>query len=135
MWTTDLRKGFTLVETILASVIFCGAVLALGAISTRALGQSKLNRQYEIAASLADQQLTLIDYMGVEDFILAGQTEGWLQGPDQQYQWVVATQSESIDNLYTVQVTIAWVYRQRVYSMSVQTRLNGTGSTVELVGL
>ncbi len=135
MRTTDLRKGVTLVETILASVILCRAGRAPGAISTRALGQSNLNRQYETAASLADQQLAMIDYMGVEDFILAGQTEGWYQGPNQQYRWVVATRSEGIDSLYTVQVTIAWVGSRRVHSVSVQTRLNGTGGTVELVGL
>jgi len=48
--------GFTLVETITASVILCGAVLAVGAISTRSLGETRLNRQYEVAAALADRQ-------------------------------------------------------------------------------
>jgi len=129
------NKGFTLVETILASVIFCGAVLALGTISTRALSQSKLNRQYETASSLADQQLSLIDYIGVEDFILSGETEGWYEVPDQRYRWQVVTQSLGIDNLYLVNVTVGWVDRSRVHSVSVETRLNGRGVVLELAGL
>ena len=93
-------KGFTLVETILASVILCGAVLAVGAISTRSLGGAKLNRQYEVAAALVDRQLCLIDYIGV-------------------------------DNLYLVYLTVSWVESNRLYSISVDTRLNGTRAVLE----
>jgi hypothetical protein len=30
---------------------------------------TRLNRQYETAATLLDRQLTMIDYLGVEEFI------------------------------------------------------------------
>ena len=138
-------SGFTLVETILASVILCGAVLALGAISTRSLGQTKLNRQYEVAAALADRQLTLIDYIGVEDFIELGQTEGEFGAGDAfsntsqneksnvgpRYRWEAVTEYRDIDNLYKVNITVSWVERNRRHSVSVDTMLNGKGMLVE----
>ena len=47
------ETGFTLIETVLASIVLCAAVLALGAISTRSLSQAKLNRQFETAIACA----------------------------------------------------------------------------------
>lgn len=67
--------GFTLVETIAANVILCGAVVTLGAIGTVCLTQTKLNSQYETAANLADRQLSLIDYIGIDTFVQQGQFE------------------------------------------------------------
>ena len=116
----------------MATVVFCGAVLALGAVSTRSLSQTKLNRQYETAASLADRQLTLIDYMGIEDFIEQGETEGVSEGPDQSYYWRVTVGTMVIDSLYEVNMTVVWDDRNRTHSVSVVTRLNGTGQLIEV---
>ena len=123
--------GFTLVETITASVILCGAVLAVGAISTRSLGETRLNRQYEVAAALADRQLTMIDYVGVEEFIELGRMEDDFEEPEPGYHWKVVTESQAIDNLYLVNITVSWVERNRPYSISVDTMLNGTGMFVD----
>lgn len=121
------RTGFTLVEVILASVILCGAILALGAVGTRSLSATRLNRQYEVAAALANKQLTYIDYVGVQDFIETGQMEGVFEKFEPGYYWRVVTKYEGIDNLYEVNITVSWVERNRVYSVCVDTRLNGTG--------
>ena len=126
------KRGFTLVETITASVILCGAVLAVGAISTRALGETRLNRQYEVAAALADKRLTMIDYVGVDSFIESGQMEGEFEEFEPGYRWEVVTESQAIDNLYLVNITVSWVERNRPYSISVDTMLNGTGMLVEI---
>ena len=121
------RTGFTLVETIAASVILCIAVLALGAVGSRSLSSMRLNRQYEVAASLADKQLTYIDYIGVEDFIETGEMEGQFKGFEQTYYWMAATAYEGTDNLYEVTVTVSWFEAPRLRSVSVDTMLNGTG--------
>jgi len=121
------RTGFTLVETIAASIILCIAVLALGAIGSRSLGSTKLNREYEMAATLADKQLTYIDYVGVEEFIETGTVEGqFKKGSGSTYFWRAATAYEGTDNLYQVTVTVNWFNRKRLYSVSVDTMLNGT---------
>jgi Tfp pilus assembly protein PilV len=123
----NVERGFTLVETILASVILCGAVLTLGAIGTRCLGQTRLNRQYEVAATLLDKQLTMIDYVGIEEFIELGQMEGEFEEFEPGYHWKVVTASQEIDNLYLVRITVSWVERKRPYSVSVDTMFNGKG--------
>jgi hypothetical protein len=124
------RSGFTLVEVILASIILCGTVLALGAISTRSMGQTRLNRQYEIAAALADKQLTMIDYIGVDYFIELGQRSGEFDEYDPPYTWQVGTEYLEIDELYKATVTIGWVDAGRPYSIAIETRLEGATTLV-----
>ena len=123
-------SGFTLLETILATVILCGSVLALGAISTRTLGNTKLNRRYEAAMALIDKQLTVIDSIGIEQFIESGQTEGVFEEIEPAYYWKVETALLDIDDLYRVRLTVSWIERNRPYSISVDTRFNGTGQLV-----
>jgi len=125
-------RGFNLVETVVASVILSGAVLTVGAISTRALTGTRLNRQYEIAASLIDKQLSLIDYMGIDEFIDLGQMEGDFTDFEPGYHWQASVEYQEIDNLYLVTITVSWLERNRPYSMTVQTRLNGEGTILEV---
>jgi len=120
------NKGFNLVETIVASVVLSGAVLTMAAVSTRALSGARLNRQYEVAASLIDRQLHLIDYMGIDQFIDQGQMEGTFEEIEPGYHWQVVTEYQDIDNLYLVNITVSWVEHNRTYSISVDTMLDGT---------
>jgi len=124
------RRGFTLIEAILASVILCGSVLVVGAIATRSLSQTKLNRQYEVATALVDKQLTLIDYIGIEDFIELGRMEGTVEEFEPGYRWKVVTESQGTDNLYKVNITISWIERKRLHSVSVDTMFNGKGMLI-----
>ena len=78
--TSNFRPGFNLVETLAATMILSGAVLTLGAISTNALTNTRLHRHYEQAASVIDQQLSLIDFVGIDQFIEAGQMDGVTEG-------------------------------------------------------
>ena len=119
------RGGFTLVETILAAVILCAAALSLGAISGKSLSSTMLNRQYETAATLADRQLALIDYVGVEEFIDAGITDGQFEHFKPTYNWQVQTEYLEIDNLYQIELTVSWSQFSRPHSITVATRMNG----------
>ena len=106
-------------------------VLTFGALSSRALSETRLNRNYEAALLLADKQLTLVDYMGVESFVEMGRSDGTFKGPDQVYYWQIKSGSLDIDYLYTVRVTVSWSYRNRPYSVSLDTRINGLGLLIE----
>ena len=128
MYSKKTNNGFTLVEIILASIILSMAALALGAISTRSLSQARLSRQYDVAMACVNRQLTMIDYIGIKDFIEMGNMEGEFEGLEPVYRWKVATGSMGIDNLYLVNITVSWTERGRLYSVSVDTRLNGTGT-------
>ncbi len=125
------KKGFTLVETVTASAILCGAVLTLVAITTRSLTSTRLNRQYEIAASIIERQLSLLDYIGIDEFIELGRAEGVVEDFEPGYHWEVSTEYQGIDSLYLVTITVTWLERNRPYSVSVQTRLNGMSTYVE----
>jgi type II secretory pathway pseudopilin PulG len=119
------NTGFTLVETVVASAILCGTVLVVGAISTRAVSGTRLNRQYEMAALVADRQLRLIDYVGIDKFIEAGQMEGVFEQFEPGYYWRVTTESQDIDSLYLVTITVSWAEQNHPYSITVGTMLDG----------
>ncbi len=123
--------GFNLVETLVASIILSGAVLTLGAISTNALTNTRLNRHYELAASLVERQLTLIDFVGIDEFVEAGQMEGLFEEFEPGYRWEVTTAYEGTDSLYVVTITVSWMEGKRPYHMTVQTMLNGTSLVID----
>lgn len=104
--------------------------MTLGAISTGSLSKINLDRQYELAASIADRQLTMIDYVGVEDFIEMGQMEGEFEADQIKYTWQANVEELEIDNLYQVTVVVRWKQNSRQHSFLVCTRLNGKGSSV-----
>jgi hypothetical protein len=117
-----------LVEALVATMILSSAVLTLGAISTNALSSTRLHRHYEGAASVIDKQLSLIDYMGIDAFIQAGQMEGIVEELEPAYQWSVTTEYQGTDNLYLVAITVSWLEGKRPYSVTAQTMLDGAGS-------
>ncbi|MGE5294238.1 MAG: type IV pilus modification PilV family protein [Solirubrobacterales bacterium] len=119
------HRGFNLVETLAASMILSGAVLTLGAISTNALTSTRLHRHYETAASVIDMQLTLIEQVGIDQFIEAGQMEGVIDQFEPDYQWAVTTEYTGTDNLYVVKITVTWLEGKRPYSVTAQTMLDG----------
>jgi Tfp pilus assembly protein PilV len=129
---SETKKGFTLVETIVATVILSLAVLGLAAIAAGAMGNTRQNRRREVAAGLADRQLTMIDQMGIEEFIQTDIMEGVFEDYDPPYAWSVVTQADIIDYLYQVRMTVTWTERNRQYSVVVDTMLNGKGLLTEL---
>jgi len=126
------KKGFSLIETLVASAILSGAVLTVGAISTMSLSGTRLNRQYEMALSLIDKQLSLIDYVGIDEFVELGQMEGVFEEIEPEYHWEVATEYQDIDSLYLVTITVSWVDGNRPYSLSVDTMLDGISVYIEV---
>ena len=118
-------KGFTLVEVISASVILCGAVMLVGSIGTQAMTGTKLNRRYEMAASLIDRQLSLLDYVGIDAFVESGETGGESEDYGFPIHWQVETEYQEIDSLYLVRITVSWLERNRPYSISVDTMFDG----------
>ncbi|OHB68212.1 MAG: hypothetical protein A2Y77_18390 [Planctomycetes bacterium RBG_13_62_9] len=122
------QHGFNLVETLVATVILSGAVLTFGAIGTNALSSTRLHRHYEVAASLIDRQLSVIDFAGIDQFIETGQTDGVFEEYEPGYHWSVTTEYQGTDNLYLVTITMSWLEGKRPYSVTAQTMLNGGGT-------
>jgi len=127
-----VRKGFSLVEMVVAAVLLSGAVVTLCAISNKSLGGVKLNRENEVAWQLLDRQLTFIDYIGVEQFIEAGQLEGGFGDEEDRgtvYYWSSDITEGEADNIYRVDMAVYWTAGNRTGKVSASTFFNGTGST------
>lgn len=124
-------KGFTLVEVITAAIILCGVAMIAGAIGTRALVGTRLNRGYETAALLADKQLTLIEYVGIDSVVETGGLDGDVEEAGDSYRWEIALEYQEIDSLYLVTITVTWVEANRPYSLVVDTMFDGTTLTTE----
>ena len=118
-------KGFTLVDVIAASVILCGAVMLVGRVGTQAMTGTKLNRRYEMASSLIDRQLSLIDYIGIDAFVEAGESEGQSDDFGYSFTWYVETEYQEIDSLYAVKITVRWAEGRSPYSITVDKMLDG----------
>ena len=125
-------SGFTLIEALVACIILAGALVALSGISNRSLMSIRLNRQYDQAWQLLDRQLAMIDYIGVDDFIEQGIDEGDIEEEGLTYHWAVETQTESIDQLYTVSITVSWNHLKRSHEISATTRMNGWSSATTI---
>ncbi len=122
-------RGFSLIETIVATVILSGAVVALGGISTNVLQQSRLNRHYETAAAVMERQLTLVDVAGIDSFTESQGLEGVYDEAEPGYRWNVETEYKGIDDLYLVTISVEWLEGRKPYRLVAQTMLNGTNST------
>jgi hypothetical protein len=85
-----------------------------------------------MALSLIDKQLSLIDYVGIDEFVELGQMEGVFEEIEPEYYWEVATEYQDIDSLYLVTITVSWVDGNRPYSLSVDTMLDGISVYIEV---
>ena len=136
------RKAFSLVEMIVTAVLLSAAVVTICAITNRSLSGVKSNRQHEFAWELLDRQLTLIDAVGVEEFVELGQMQGQFQTDTQfgtTYYWQVQTEQALADNLYDISMIVYWGPENRRQSVSVSTAINAapataTSETVETEG-
>jgi prepilin-type N-terminal cleavage/methylation domain-containing protein len=124
------QRGFNLVETIVASMILSGAVLALGSISTNALVGTRLNQHYQTAASVLEAKLVQVDAMGISEFVEGGETAGVEETLEPGYRWEISTSYQNVDSVYLVSVTVSWMEGSRAYEITGQTMLNGTSTLV-----
>jgi len=131
---TSKTSGFSLVETLVAGTILSGTALAVLATSTMSIGTTRLNRQYERAASLVEKQLSLIDFIGIDDFVDGGEVEGISEEYETPYHWQVESEYQDIDSLYRLTMTVTWVDRNRPRRLVVETMLNGESLVLEEEG-
>ena len=128
MGRTTERKGFSLIEMLVASLLLSAAVVVLCAVGTRSMTGVKLNRQYETAWDLLDRQLTMIDYMGVDEFLDMRQMSGEFEVEGiggAAYRWEAEIEEGDLDNVYVVSLSISWGVAGRGGHVSASTVLNG----------
>jgi len=123
---TKNEKSFTLIETIVASLLLSLSVVVLAGICAHSLRTAKVMINYEQAWDLVDRQLTMVDYMGVEDYLmLDSPTEGTFTGDGIDYAWSVNISETTMEFLYDVKVTVGWIEQQHYKTICAQARISG----------
>jgi prepilin-type N-terminal cleavage/methylation domain-containing protein len=129
MMATCSRKGFSLVEMIAASIILSSGVVTICALNTGSFTAVRTNRDRELAWELLDRQLTIIDCMGLDEFLELRQFSGEINLEGQSstvYQWAAQLEEGINDNLYTITIALSWGPETRKHSIMASTVLNGT---------
>jgi hypothetical protein len=95
------------------------------------------NLEYEQAWGLLDQQLTMIDHIGINAFLEAGEFSGQLGSDETRdsggsvHHWQVQASELEADDLYKVDITISWGPESHMRRVSASTILNGNGTAIE----
>ena len=120
------RGGFTLLEALVAMMVLTGALVALQGIVNRCMYRVRVNEEKERAWQVLDRQMTVIDAMGIDTYMLEPLQEGEIEENGMLFNWRVDTSIESIDCMYEVRITIWWGPETNPHVISATTKLNGT---------
>jgi hypothetical protein len=126
-------RGFSLIETLVAAMLLSGGVVAICSLSGRSMTSVRANREYETGWDVLDRQLTVIDYIGVEEFLQIDQMSGEFGDSEDGggYQWAVEIEEEQIQGLYRVDITVSWADGKKSREVSASTVLGGSGNIQE----
>jgi hypothetical protein len=82
---------------------------------------------------MLDRQLTIIDYMGLDEFLELKQFTGQI-GPTEAnptvYYWNAELTEGTSDNLYTIELSVSWGPQGRRRTISASTVLNGSDDMI-----
>ena len=106
--STPSRRGFTIVEALVAGVILALSAVALGATVSHCMRSLTLARDYQRAAELLDETFTKIDIIGPAQLYYEGPTEGICREPHERFTWQATIDPRTEGSLYEVTVRISW---------------------------
>lgn len=125
------RRGFTLLESLVAAMLLSGGVVALCSVSTTSLARLGLNRTYETAWQVLDRQMTMVGYLGLENVMDQGETEGVVRLGDCDYYWQLTAQPQASASMNLVRMTVRWQYRNHPYTINASTLIHSTPTVAQ----
>ena len=102
------RRGFALLDVIIASIILGISIAAIIGLTGRSLAAQKTGEELQIAAMLADEQLALVVARGPDNYAQRFSVSGSCPDPFKTYQYNIAFSGGSGNEVYRVAVTISW---------------------------
>ena len=103
------RRGFTLIEVLVAGVVLALSAGALGLTVSQSMHSLALARDYQRAAELLDKTFTKIDLIGPSRILYEGPSEGVFDEPrHEKFSWQAEIDTRMEGNLYEVTVRILW---------------------------
>ena len=128
----SLRRGVSLLETVLAASLLGGVIMTVCSLSAGSLRSIRLNQEYEKAWDYIERQLTLIDLVGVQAFQQSGQTGGRFESLDGRiWHWNVEISQTGITSLYDVVIQLEWEESGRLRRLQCRTRMTARTATVD----
>lgn len=121
--TKRYKKGFTLIEIVVAAMILSAATITIGAICNKCVRSVKLSQEHEIAWEVLDKQLNIIDYLGLKTFIDADRMAGEIDENEMKYHWQLKLEQRDIDGLYDVDISVSWLNGKAGHMISASTML------------
>ncbi len=109
------HMAFTLLESLLASMILGLTVVMVCSISSRNLSNIRADQDYEQAWTILDQQFMALTQIGIKDFIEKNITQGTVDNEitdddSVEYQWQAIVQEDSLlEDTYNVRLTLSWI--------------------------
>ncbi len=102
------RRGFALLDVIIASIILGISIAAIIGLTGRALAAQKTGEELQVAAMLADEQLALVLARGPDNYAARFASSGSCPEPFAGYRYALTFSGGSGNEPYRVEVTISW---------------------------
>lgn len=102
------RRGFALVDGIVAGVLLgIGLSVTIG-LSASAIGAQRRGEQLQRAAALADERLSMVVALGPDRFEADDSVSGTFPEPDEDYAFEVEIDPGEAGDPYYVSVLVSW---------------------------
>lgn len=118
------RRGFALVEIVIASAILGFAVSAILGLMMRAVAAQADGERIEAAARLADERLNLVLATGPEGYQSVFPLEGACEEPFEDYRYLVTIDPRGGGEPYDVRCRIEWRSAARTRSLTLHTLIS-----------
>lgn len=115
-----MRRGFALIEVVIAGVILAVGLAGIINVSMRAMDMQRRGEAEVIASSLLDGLLSQVLVDGVTEFPKLNATSGRFDAPFEDWEFEILIDPEGLGDPYTV---TAMVRDARGQSYSVETRI------------
>ena len=128
-----VRRGMTLVEVLVATVLLGVGVSGLMLSATLGLRNQRRCEQRTAATFLAYGKLSEVEVVGPHIWSLSRPLNGTETQDDVTYAWSVQIIEQGVGELYDVQVDVSWTDASRGGSVAVQTLLNDYEAVTETI--
>jgi len=118
-----VKRAFTLVEAVVATIILGVALTVLLGLTSRAIGAQTRGEHLATAAMLADNRLNLVLALGPEEYPSEFDLRGTCESPFEKYAFEIELKPRGQTDPYDVSVTILWQSAGRVRTLTIETKI------------
>lgn len=119
--TSPQRRGFMLLDAIVATVILGIALSVILGLGSLAIASQSRGEQEQVAAMLIDEQLELLLAVGPEEYAAVFDARAQAPAPFENYQFDIDIEALGGRDPYLVTAVVTWQHAGRERSLTVET--------------